>query len=844
MLSTVRVVVIVFWLCALGAVAAVSAAEPSSVRFDIPAQSLESALLTFSQQARVQLVVADETIKGLRTRGVRGEYSAHEALTRLLQGSGLSYRVTDERTIAISTARSSHRTSDASGWTHLAQAEVLSDAPASSLEARDSRADSDISSVEQIVVTAQKRLERLQDVPVPVATLSGDVLVNSNQLRLEDYYSSIPGLSVTPAELGAPQVAVRGLTTGGNTNPTVGIVVDDVPYGSSTVLGGGFLAPDFDPSDLARIEVLRGPQGTLYGASSLGGLIKYVSLEPSMEGVTGHLQAGLSTVRNGDDAGYNARGAINLPLGDTWAMRASGFARRDPGYIDNALLGINGVNRVDAYGGRLAVLWRPSPNLSLKLSALLQNSEADGSSYMSRLPGLGDLQQSTVSGTGVYESEIQAYSATLAAHIGAADLTVLSGYNVNTVYNVYDYSPLIGPLAQAVFQVGGTPLVNDPRTQKFTQEVRLSRPLGAAVDWLVGAFYTNEFSDGSQDIFATDPMNGTRAGLLVHTRAPTTYAEYAAFTDLTWHFTERFDVQVGGRASRNRQTYSTIWEGPYVPIVLGVPSPLIPPREVTQDEAFTYLATPRVKITPELMVYARFASGYRPGGPNTNSTLNRLPTFDPDTTENYEIGIKGEAFGRALSFDMSLYYIDWKDIQLQLIDPVAQAAVYVNASRAKSQGVELSLQSQPLRGLTLVTWLAWNDAQLTEDFPPGSTALGSSGDRLPGGSRFSGNVSLDQEVPFNGRVTGFVGASLSYVGSRKGPFINIAAPSPQRQTLSPYAKTDLRAGLRFSAWTTNLFVNNVTDRRGVLLGGLGTAIASNYYCIQPRTAGISLSRTF
>src|SRR5262249_5755426 len=145
--------------------------------------------------------------------------------------------------------------------------------------------------------------------------ISGSALVENNQLRLQDYYTKIPGLSVTPQDLrGAPTLAVRGITTGDGTNPTVGVVVDDVPYGSSTNLWGGSLAPDIDPSDLAHVEVLRGPQGSLYGASSMGGLLKSVTVDPSTDGMSGRVQVGVSSVHNGDENGYNLRGAVNVPL--------------------------------------------------------------------------------------------------------------------------------------------------------------------------------------------------------------------------------------------------------------------------------------------------------------------------------------------------------------------------------------------------------------------------------------------------------------------------------------------------------------------------------------------------
>ena len=187
--------------------------------------------------------------------------------------------------------------------------------------------------------------------PVPVTALNAQALVDNNQLRLQDYYTSVPGLNVSPAVQSTQVISIRGITTGYGTNPTVGITVDGVPYGASTGLGGGQVVPDIDPGDLARVEVLRGPQGTLYGASSMGGLINFVTVDPSTEAVSGRVQVGTDEVYNGAGLGYSARGSVNVPLSDTLALRASGFVREDPGYIDNPILHINGINEAHAGEG-------------------------------------------------------------------------------------------------------------------------------------------------------------------------------------------------------------------------------------------------------------------------------------------------------------------------------------------------------------------------------------------------------------------------------------------------------------------------------------------------------------
>jgi len=617
-------------------------------------------------------------------------------------------------------------------------------------------------------------------------------------------------------------------------------MVDDTPYGSSTFLGGAAIVPDIDPGDLARVEVLRGPQGTFYGASSMGGLLKFVTVDPSTAGVSGRVQGGLSSVYNGNELGYNVRASVNVPLSDTFAICASGFTRRDPGYVDNPVLRIDGVNRAKADGGRLSALWRPSDVMSLKLTALLQEIKGDGSSDVR--PALGDLQQSNLRGTGEYDRKAQAYTATLSAKLGRMDLTAVSGYSVNAYSDSFDITHILAGLTQAFFGVPGTPLTDDNKTKKFTQEVRLTVPIGQRVAWLFGAFYTDEDTQSTQSILAADPATGVEVGSGIHSTFPTTYREYAAFTDLTLNFTDRFDVQVGGRESEIRQTYTQTYTGIYTPIFNGgAPSPFVIPKVSTKANAFTYLLTPRFKLSSSLMVYARLASGYRAGGPN--AAIGVPPQYDPDKTQNYELGVKGDVRDHSLSLDASVYYIDWKDIQLTLLNPQTFQSYNANASRAKSQGVEFSIESSPLRGLTLAAWAVWDDAELTEALPPAAVLAGTygvPGDRLPYSSRFSGNFSVDQEFALSNSVTGFAGGMVSYVGDRKGVFLG----TPQRQSFPAYAKTDLRAGLRHDSWTVKLFVANVTDKRGVLYGGLGAQPPYGFTYIQPRTVGLNLEKTF
>ena len=805
----------------------------------IAPQPLAGALQVWAEQTGWQLMYDSGLAVDETSNGAPGGLHPFERLTQILKGTGLAYHFLSERTVAIVPANrlSGRSRSPLLKRTRASDADrrplQLADAGSQASTDEDKTSLNAEEGLTEVLVTAQKRSERLQDVPVPVTSIGAEALVNSNQLRLQDYYTRIPGLSLTPADVhGAPVLAIRGVTTGGFSNPTVGITVDDVPYGSSTNIGGGYEAPDIDPSELARVEVLRGPQGTLYGASSIGGLLKFVTVDPSMAVLSGRVQVSLNSVHNGDELGRTVRGSVNVPLSDTLAVRASGFTRRDPGYVDDPTLGVDGVNRATASGGRLSALWRPTDVFALKLNALIQDSKAEGSSDVELESNLGDLEQSAVRGTGFFNKKIQSYSATAMIDMGGIDLTSVSAYGVTTSSDAFDYTFVFGDFTQETFGVPGTPYQNRYKTDKFTQEVRLSGPTGENIEWLLGGFYTHEISQLNGNLLAADPTTGEIVGALFQSDIPSSFEEYAAFADVTFKITDQFDIQLGGRESQNKQTYAETDVGPLVG------GELINDEVSSKDNSFTYLVTPRLRLSRDFMLYARMASGYRAGGPNPNSSGLGVPSrFGPDKTQNYEIGVKADVLEHRLSFDASVYYIDWKNIQLQLDS--SGFLYYVNASRAKSQGVELAVESRPLQGLEIAAWVAWNTAELTEDFPADSSVRGISGDRLPGSSRFSGNLSIDEEFSVTNNVTAFVGGSLSYVGNRQGNFT-----LDERQNLSSYSQADLRGGVKYDTWAVNLFVNNVADKRGMLAGGLGTLNPVAFKYIQPRTVGLSLAKTF
>lgn len=723
--------------------------------------------------------------------------------------------------------------------------------------------------VSEVVVTAQKREERLLDVPVQVTTVGADTLTKQNLVQLQDFYTRIPGLQYSGGRV--TQLSIRGINSGGIANPTVAILVDDVQFGGSTGAGQPPI-PDFDPGTLDHIEVLRGPQGTLYGAASLGGLIKYVTKAPSTSDFFGRVELGAAGVKGGDN-GYSARGSLNVPLfQDKVAVLVSGFWRDDPRWLDNVNATARGanINRKKTYGGRAAVLFRPVDDLSITLTAMKQrfNQEYNdlaesnttavcvacqpaGSTAITSfepLPANGsDIHNLNVAFSDGY-STFELYTGRIEYDLHWADFTSITAWNkafnvvnndVTRVFGGLLLPPRPGTPANGV-SVG---IANANETKKYSQEFRLSSPGGGKIDWLAGVFWTGEESQVPQTLTVYDASKSSVLVPYVGT-GPQKYREAAAFGDVTYHFDDKLSVQVGARYAENKQSsvFTLKLTGPG--LVFG---PAGTRFARSSENAFTWLITPSYKITPDMMVYARVASGYRPGGPNTGIT-GVGATFDSDSVINYEAGFKGYVIPGVLSLDIAAFQIDWKDIQLSNTDAVTQLTFLSNGGKARSRGLEAAGVWRPMPGLTVDANATYTDAELVENLPVGNNTLtGAKGDRLPFTPKWASSISVQQDFDLSDKLTAYVGASYAYIGERWSVFkTNAPAATRPRYTIPSYTTVDLRAGLNYDrAWDVTLFVRNLFDKDGIITSGNrnGTNTPTARF-VQPRTIGVTLGASF
>lgn len=685
-----------------------------------------------------------------------------------------------------------------------------------------------------IVVTAQKRTERLQDVPISISVVSGEQMQQSGGSQLSDYAAYVPGLQVDNAgSPGRSTLSLRGVAPIGP-GATVGMYLDDAPIGSSGIYNrSNTFSLDLLPYDIERLEVLRGPQGTLYGASSIGGLLKYVTTQPDLNKLSVKGTGEVFAVSHGKDIGWAGSAMVNVPLvADKLAISASYSRRETPGYIDNIQTGEKDVNDAIQQGGRVALLWQPDTALTVKLSAIYQKVDSDniglvyeGMGNTPLAPGAAFLSTNAQLPE-PFDSEFQYYAGSIAYDFGFAELSSTTSYSKLDILEVTDASRAFGGIWGGLAPYPAT-LVQ----KKWTEEVRLTSASSDRFEWMLGFFYTDENNTHSQVVRALTnagaPIPGVDPFAVVG--LPNTYKEYAGFANATWKLTDKVHLTGGVRWARNDQTFT---QSTAIPLAgLNTSG-----NGTSSEENFTYSISPQFNVNPDMMVYARFATGYRPGGPNV--ALPGFPaTVGSETVTSYEAGIKTSFLDRAVTLDAALYLLDWKDLQTAAAFAAGINGL-VNSGKARSKGFEASLLIQPTAGLRFGANFAYTDAKCAE-----TTTNCTDGARLPNVPEYAASMNADYSFPLGGSAEGRLGGSVRLVGDRISDIEGTANAVP----VASYTTVDLNAGVTFGGkWTVRAYVRNLTDEVGRITsnvaptnpGFLGTVP------LQPRTLGVALDLSF
>ncbi|RPH55112.1 MAG: TonB-dependent receptor, partial [Lysobacterales bacterium] len=370
----------------------------------------------------------------------------------------------------------------------------------------------DSATIEEVVVTAQKRQEALIDVPLSITAVDGDLLERQHAANFQDYLKLVPGLQLDQNTPGNGRLVMRGVNTGGIAS-TVAVYVDETPFGSSSgLVNGAVIAGDFDTFDMQRIEVLRGPQGTLYGASSLGGVLKFATNPPQTESFESKVRVGAESVEDGE-VGYSASGMVNIPLSETFALRGVGYYREQGGFVDS--IGTAGsdvaddINGSESYGGRVSALYAPSDAFSLRLSAILQDISTDASSSVESDSNTLDTLYGRLSQSQYVpefnDVDYRLYNATLDWDLGFATLTSATSYNEFESPFRTDVTLLLSEAVEPIFGPNEGVQEQTTKYDKVTQELRLASHVSDSFEWLAGVYYTKEKGDLIQHFAAVTP---------------------------------------------------------------------------------------------------------------------------------------------------------------------------------------------------------------------------------------------------------------------------------------------------------------------------------------------------
>jgi iron complex outermembrane receptor protein len=711
----------------------------------------------------------------------------------------------------------------------------------------------EVGQLEEIIVTATRRSERLEDVPGQVSALDGASLERLRAQSLADFAAFTPGVSFQSTSPSTNLVVIRGITTGASQlNSAIGLYLDDVPIGSSTPFGAGSLASNLGLFDLQRVEVLNGPQGTLFGANALGGTLRYITATPDPSGLSGRVEAEGGDTEHGSANGA-ARTAINLPFADgRAALRLDGILSHDSGFVDDPDHGRTGLGDADTEQGRASLLFEATPDFTIRVNGYAQRIKSNGLDVsfrnpLTHEPTEGPYDQSYASRQ-PSQTDLNLGSLSMDWDLHWAKVTSVTAYQDDKIQTVSDlavaYSALLSPI---LGPVGNEPytLPDSFETKRFTQEVRLASFDNQTFEWVIGGFYSHESTFQDIGIDNTADPKGDLLGIpLGDFGLPSTVREVAIFGDGTLHLTEKIDATFGVRESWNRQVFTS--EGSGLLVNPADPLGTISSTGRSSESVATYLFNLRYHITEGTMVYARAASGYRPGGPNLvfGGAGTGNSSFQADKLWNYELGLK-QAFadGRGY-FNLSAYHINWTKIQLTV--NTGGINQLVNGGDARVNGAESSFSYRVLPDLTLFASAAYTDAKLTTDSP--LLGIDYTGARLPLSPRLTAALGADYNFHVNENISGDVDLAFRHIGARNEGYAG-SAIAPLYE-LAGYNIVDLTSSFRTrNGWEIGPYIKNLFDKRGEV----SALTINNVYVpsaavpvtlTQPRTYGLLIGRSF
>lgn len=832
----------------LGTTVAAPPAQARSVTYslDIPSQNLNEALQAFALASYHKLLYSSELVDGKISPAIKGEFTPEEALKRLLSGTNLSHEVTSDELVLIRSREAApyNKTSTSSRpegrmrmplsdnqqqeegekegfWQRLrlalaqaGQENTSSDSSGNQQASEDKRV-----TLGEVIVTAQKREERSIDVPISIVALSADELEQRKLISLNDLQFAVPGMSIFDFGLGR-HIQVRGIANLFGLSALVGVYLDEVAVttGTSTVL---------NPStyDLERVEVLRGPQGTLYGEGSAGGTVRFITKSPVLDRFGMTADAAALFTEEGEP-GQRVNAAINVPLIENeLGLRIAGTFDREGGWIDQPAADRKDINGQDLTNVRVKALWEPNPKFTV--NAMAQIYRNDRSSGIGEDANGNYTQVFNLTTTPRVVQEHEIYNLTLTYDFPAVRVLSTTSYIEATNENEHfgNIAPIFPPPA-APFNFN-TPnwLLND---RIWVQELRLTSSGSSPWQWTAGVFYRHRrFSEDTPVFYSAQPgPPGTPLPTPLALKSTNLFESWAAFGDLSYRLADRLTLGAGVRYFEDDQE-NAFGFGFGAPAVLG-------PEQTASFDSVDPRFYARYSLTEEINVYTSAAKGFRSGGFNAAD----LPRFDPESVWTYELGTKMSLFERRLRADMAVFYSDYGDYVVLGIDPEPpNFNVFSNAGDARIIGIEWDLEWQPADQWTLGFNGDYLDTEFTEINATSTAVI--EGDPLNFVPEYQFTVSAQRDFKWIGRP-GLM--RLDY--SQQGPI------TTRNRSIGPhwFSESDVINLLDFDMslqWTENLslnlFAQNLLNDRGFMSGD---RIERNAVRPRPRTYGIGFNFTF
>jgi outer membrane receptor protein involved in Fe transport len=744
----------------------------------------------------------------------------------------------------------------------------------------------------EVIVTATRRAERLQDVPESISALDARAISMRGLQQMDDFAKLIPGLSLGVREPGGTTVVFRGVASSGL---QFGAVSSSALYLDEQPITQSGRSPDPRLIDIERVEALRGPQGTLYGASSQSGTLRVITNKPNTSAFEAWTEAQFTSV-DGGGTGYDVSAMVNVPLvEDKLALRLVGFAAEDAGFIDNVLADSQGgtfdnsgrvdkdVNSAETVGGRLALRMSFTDNVEAILSGVIQDLSTDGHGDVNLSDedigrSLGDLDQVRFEDESLDDRWYQ-LALTVNASLPFADAIFSASYfdrKFSYEADASDYEFSFQSSGYVIYDFGGDPrgyATNNEDTEITTFEARLQSKADSDSrwGWLVGAFYSKETGHTEFDSYVRDYQDSPAFayfsyleynvynGVLAPTerwflgRYDTELEQTAVFGELSYDVTENFTITAGARYYDYKRKFGQHQESPE-----GFSGfSLLDSQQNTDEDGTVGKVNFTYRIDDDRLVYATWSEGFRVGGSNPLKESSILPQdYSSDNLENFEVGAKTEWLDNRLRFNIAAYLMKWDDFAVQIEDP--QQAIfqlgYVNLPSAEIPGVEAEFAFKVNDAWQIEGSVTYNDAHVSQAttltlVDEGGTTYEfdvTDGARLPLTPDWSATLGIEfrprgqllNAQPFARFDFAYVGDSVNNLEGIE----SVVAPSGV-QDLDSYQTGDLRLGLEGERWSGSFFVDNVWDERANLF-------LSNRWALQrqsvnrPRTFGLQFRYEF